>query len=133
MNERPDTIGNFVENDEIPETLIPVLKRMFLEHWPFVKTTIETIQSWAKDNPNTEIPRMIGEQPFKIGVAEGNKAVATFTQWKAQRILDTYNGFEGDDKASVDDLLRSTGGYDSMQLAIDKRIKRVNNTLVFEN
>ncbi len=133
MNEKPATVGRFLDDDEIPETLMPVLRRMFLEHWPFVKKTIDTIQSWAEEHPNEEVPRMIGDQPFKIGNAEGNKAVATFTQWKAQRILDTYNGFGGEDKAGVDELLKSVGGYDSMQLTMDKRMTRVDNKLVFES
>jgi glutathione S-transferase len=133
MNEKPESVGHFVKDDEIPETLIPVLKRLFLEHWPFVKTTIETIQTWAKENSDIEIPRMIGEQPFTIGGVEGVKAVASFTQWKAQRVLDTYQSFASDDKLSIDDFLSSVGGYDLMQLTVDKRVTRVDNKLVFEN
>ena len=133
MNEKPAEVGNFVENDEVPATLLPVIKRLFAEHWPFVTTTINTIQEWAKANPEAEIPRMVGEKPFSIGGVEGSKVVATFTQWKAQRILDSYRSFDGDNKANLDAFLTDVGGHEAMQLNIDKRMTRKHNKLVFEN
>ena len=132
MNQKPSTVGHFVENDEIPETLIPVIKRMFHEHWPFVKTTIETIQAWSQEHAGDEIPRMLGEKPFTIGQAKGVKAIATFTQWKAQRILDTYQGFDGKDKEAVDAFLHTVEGHEMMQMTFDRRMKRVDNKLQFE-
>ncbi|TDF41451.1 glutathione S-transferase [Alteromonadaceae bacterium M269] len=131
MNEKPETVGDLVSDDEIPQTLIPVIKRLFNEHWAFVKTTIDTIQEWAESNAGVEVPRMLGQKAFKMGDVEGEKAITTFTQWKTQRILDTYQAFEESDKASVDAFLESVGGYESLQLNIKKRMSRENNQLSF--
>ena len=131
MNEKPEAVGDLVSDDEIPQTLIPVIKRLFSEHWAFVKTTIDTIQEWAESNAGAEVPRMLGQKTFKMGDVEGEKAITTFTQWKTQRILDTYHAFDDNDKAKVDAFLESVGGYESLQLNIKKRMSRENNQLSF--
>lgn len=131
MNKKPDTVGQWLEGDEIPDTLVPVIKRLFKEHWPFVTSTVNTIQTWARENPGQHIPRIIGKQTFTMGDVEGRKAVTSFTQWKAQRILDSYNAFIGEDKQTLDAFLQDVGGFEGMQLSIDKRMVRKNNKLVF--
>lgn len=132
MNTAKASEGDYLANDEIPETLIPILSRMFAEQWPVLADTVKVVQNWAQRHPDEkELPRVVGKHLYTIGDVSEMRGVGSFPQWKVQRVLACYNGFEDADKATVDELLRTVGGVQYMQMAVPKPIKRENNKLFF--
>ena len=91
------------------------------------------LEQWIDQNPQiTDIPRTIGEHKFTIGGVTETRAIATFHQYKVQRIVDCYQQFDVQQKQSVDIFLQSVAGLGSMQLEIKNRLSRVNNKLVLD-
>jgi len=132
MNQPQSKIAELLPDDHIPETLLPILKRMFKEHWPVLVSTVKTIEKWAETHPDTrELPRTVGDHVFTIGEVSEQRAILTFNQWKMQRVLDCYQGFEASEKQQCDELLEQVGGLAAMQLFIKTRVERVNNKLIF--
>ncbi|AMJ93861.1 hypothetical protein AVL56_05775 [Alteromonas stellipolaris] len=132
---------NFLENDEIPATLLPLLKDMFTQQWPVLKNTAEALTDWREKNASTEntshfIPRTIGQHSFKIGRGQtGNveeqRFISSFHQYKLQRVLDVFNSIE---KPSLEltSLLEEVGGLEYIRLTVKERVAFERNRLVFE-
>jgi glutathione S-transferase len=132
---------NFIENDEIPATLLPLLKDMFTQQWPVLKSTSEALTGWREKNASNEntphfIPRTIGQHSFKIGRGEtGNveeqRFISSFHQYKLQRVLDVFNSIE-EPSLELTSLLEEVGGLEYMQLKLKDRVAIERNRLVFE-
>ncbi|WP_289027866.1 glutathione S-transferase [uncultured Paraglaciecola sp.] len=134
MNQKDVPEGAYLSNDEIPTSLIPLLERMFKEQWPVLQNTVEQLEKWGLANPqSTSIPRTIGEHSFTIGNTTDKRSIATFHQWKVQRVLKCYYQFNGAEKPSVDEFLKNMGGLECMQLHIKNWVIRKNNQLTFSN
>lgn len=129
--------GAFLPDDEVPETLLPVLRRIFEEQFPPLHHMVSAFADWIDQNPGVEIPRAIGKQSFVLKEADGTpvtgeRGMFTFEQWMLQRVLDFYHPLQGDDRQSVDTLLDEVGGRDAMQFDLRHRVARVKNQLVVE-
>ncbi|MEP4891759.1 MAG: glutathione S-transferase N-terminal domain-containing protein [Aliiglaciecola sp.] len=131
LRNTPKSVGNWVEDDKIPETLMPLLTRIFKEFWPVLMQSVEKIQEWIMDNPTVDkIPRSIGFHEFSIGGVTDKRAIMPFHQWKLQRVIDLYDGFDTDEKVKVDTFLQTSFGLQVESLPMPKRLQRINNKLV---
>ena len=130
----------FLENDEIPATLLPLLKDMFAQQWPVLKNTSEALSHWreknsSNDNTSRFIPRTIGQHTFKIGRGETENVeeqrfIFSFHQYKLQRVLDVFNSIEQPNPELMS-LLDEVGGLEYMQLKVKDRVAFEGNRLVF--
>ena len=134
MNTPAPNSGSFLPNDEIPETLLPLLEGMFAEAMPTLMASLEANAVWIEANPDTEeLPRGVGEHEFTIGGKRGTRMIRSYSQWMLQRPLDDYQALAGDDRERGDQLLAGVGGLELMQSTIRRRVTRRNNKLVAEN
>ena len=133
MNRPPQALGSWLENDEIPATLLPILTRICAELFPVLRSTVALLETWRQGNPTAEIPRFIGKHGFRIGDARGERVVMPFSQWKLQRLLDVYHGFGADEKASADAFLGTINGLTAMQTVINDKVDRKDNRLVWSS
>ena len=139
MNSRPAAaavVGStWLPNDDIPETLTPILKRMFDEFFPVLKSTIQVMAEWKDAHPvGSAIPRVVGTHAFQIGDAHEERVVASFHQWKLQRVLEIYQGFTEIEKQQVDAWLVDAVGSEAkslMSIDIPEPVTRQNNKLVW--
>ncbi len=137
MNAPEPKSGSFLANDEVPETLYPVLARIFEEQFPPLREMVSALGDWINDNPGKKIPRAIGKQAFTLKEADGTpvtgeRGMFPFSQWMLQRVLDFYVPLSGEDRQSVDTLLAQVGGKQPMQISLKRRVKREKNILVAE-
>lgn len=131
MNTPDPCSGSFLADDVVPETLLPILKRMFLECIPAMVETVAATGDWIDANPDAdEIPRAIGEHEFRIGKVREKRMIRPFQQWMFQRPLSFYQSLSGGDKDRVDGLLKEIGGYDTMQTRVRRPVKIKNYRLV---
>ncbi|MGB1580941.1 MAG: glutathione S-transferase family protein [Nevskiales bacterium] len=131
INASEQPAGEFLENDEVPETLNPLLEIIFAEHFPILSDTVQRVAQWLEEKPNrAHISRAIGEHSFRIGGVSSTRLVFPYSQWMLQRPLDCYQALEGSERSDVDAWLSHLGGLQAMQLEIPRRVERRNNRLV---
>jgi hypothetical protein len=120
-------------DDIVPETLTPIFKRMFAEHWPVLVGTASLLQQWQRENEGPGVPRIIGEQEFAIGGISETRAVLPYSIWKMQRSLDCYSMMNSDDRKNADAFLHDIGAYQALQFELPLRLTRINNKLTLAN
>ena len=131
MNTPAPNSGYFLPNDEIPETLLPVLEGMFAEGMPALLETFEANAAWLEANAGeSELPRVTGEHAFTIGGRRGKRKIRSYSQWMLQRPLDFHRSLGGADRERSETLLAKVGGEGFVDVENRWRVDRVHNRLV---
>ncbi len=120
--------GEFLPDDQIPETLLPLLARMFTEHVPVLLSTIRHIKKWSDENPGeTKVPRNIGSHSFVVEGVEGVRAILPANQWMWQRPYDLYHSVDDNSRNKINNYLSSfPGAVEAMNSTISSRLARDN-------
>lgn len=132
MNTRKPRVGDWLPDDQVPDTLFPLLQHQFETQFPVLRDTVSAVGDWIEAHPGERLPRKVGEHQFRLGAEEENRALLSFPQWKLQRPLDWYQGLDETQRGPVDEMLEKVGGREAMQMTIPHRLKRENNRLVPE-
>nr|XP_039251269.1 uncharacterized protein LOC120328793 [Styela clava]XP_039251270.1 uncharacterized protein LOC120328793 [Styela clava] len=104
------SVTDFCENDEIPESLMPILKHMMSEFAPILLSTKINLMDYIKNNvtsENRKLPRLIGTHQYTIGDVTESRSINPFNIWMWQQVTDTYQSLSKDEKSSVDSWLSS--------------------------
>ena len=112
--------GAFLPDDAIPETLLPILKRMMREQGPCLVDLVHQIAAWKEANPNTDIPRMIGMHAFSIDGTTGQRLILPYTQWMLQRAMADFDT----ENIALMDFLEDIGGSGLASLSITAPVRR---------
>lgn len=123
--------GDFLADDEIPATLIPILQRMMREMLPVLVSTAHHLQNWAAGHPGAktgaeEILRAIGMHDFILEGVKEQRAIFPFDLWMLQRPLDCIAGLEAEQRPRAADLLADVGGETLMEFPVFPRLTRRN-------
>lgn len=128
-NEIPD--GEFLDDDEIPTTLMPVLKRMASEQLPVLLDTDARLTAWRTEHIDSrEVARFIGMHKFTVEKVEGERAVLPFSLWMFRRPVDFYQSLS--DTSGVDEMLLEAGFGTALQSGLQNQLTRVDNVIVFD-
>ena len=122
--------GDFLPDDTIPETLVPVLRRLMGEHMPHLQAIARIYADWAKANPDDDIPRAVGMAPFEIEGVSGEKFASTFSLWMLERPLDFYRRLADGDRAAADALLDTIGGDGFRDFDLPAQVDFVDHRIV---
>ncbi|MFQ3245150.1 MAG: glutathione S-transferase [Arenicella sp.] len=123
--------GEFLANDEIPATLIPVLQRMAAEHLPVLLDTDARLTLWRTENIDArEVARFIGMHKFTVEKVEAERAVLPFSLWMFRRPVDFYQSLN--DTSGVDEMLLEAGFGTLLQSGLQNQLARVDNLIVFD-
>jgi glutathione S-transferase len=124
MQQPEDFDGKFLDNDVVPDTLLPILRRMFDEQLPVLVDTLRRVGKWAAEHPDANgIPRFIGKHHFKLGDVTATRYVMPFAQWMFQRPLAHYQSLSGQQKARIDPLLEQLGGLSGLNEPVAAPLK----------
>jgi glutathione S-transferase len=133
MREPDGTRESFLADDEIPETLLPILARMFKEQFPVLQQTVAALSEWLDAHPEgRKVPRGLGPLAFQLGEAKAERTMMSYQQWQLQRPLGLYQSLEGEAKTRADALLEKVGGLEPMQLELKHRLTRKRFRVVVE-
>ena len=124
MNADEIATGDFLPDDEIPDTLMPILQRMASEQVPVLLDTDRKLLVWARENPDTEIPRIIGEHNFCVQGVTSIRAILPYSLWMFQRPVDYYQSLSGEQKGSLIKLLGGTGLTGALEGGLQNRLER---------
>ncbi len=120
--------GDYLADDEVPATLMPILQRMAGEHLPVLQDTDRLLDEWKTANPDThEVPRFIGMHRFTVEGVEAERSVLPYCLWMYQRPVDFYQSV--DDKSALDAMLAEAGFGDALKAGLKNRLARPNNQL----
>jgi len=116
--------GDFLADGRVPETLYPLLKRMFDEQMPVLVDTMRRVGRWAAEHPDARgIPRFIGKHEFSLGKVKATRNVMPFAQWMYQRPLAHYQSLSADVKERIDPILDELGGLGGLNEPIIAPLK----------
>ncbi len=122
--------GDFLANDEIPDTLLPILQRMASEQLPVLLDTDQRLSEWRKLNPERkDVERFIGMHKFEVEGVEAERAVLPFSLWMFRRPVDFYKSIENTEE--VDQLLASAGFGEALKAGLANSLDKENNIVVF--
>jgi glutathione S-transferase len=122
--------GAFLFDDAVPETLEPLLARMFREQGPVLASTLARLATFTPEGEGA-LPRSIGRHEFEVEGVRGERAIYPFNAWRFQRARDQYDGLTGEPRDRADALLTKLGGRALLQTQPARRLTRVNNQLRF--
>lgn len=123
--------GELVPNDDIPTTLLPLLKRQMAEQAPVLTDTVRAFQEWTRAQPSgARVKRSLGAHEFVIGGRRGQRSIRSFALWRLQRIRDRYQLLTEPDRKRVDSLLDVIGGGELIRRPMPVRLDRRNYRLV---
>ncbi len=123
--ERPQG-GDFLPDDQIPETLTPVFQSIFGEFWPQLTATLVEVQKALPEvPPGRGFARQLGKIDIRLAGERFRLAARPYSLWMAQRPLDAFRALGPREQQSVQAWLASVGGNEAMQLDIRPRLKRM--------
>jgi glutathione S-transferase len=132
MNQSHIQQGEFIADDEIPDSLLPLLRDMFKQQWPVLRDTSNKLSEWRRTHCDEQnIPRSIGQHNFDFDGVSEQRAISSFHQYKLQRVLDTFQQFSKENKGKALALLERVGGEQYIQMSVQNRVEILNNKLVF--
>ncbi len=123
--------GQWLDDDEVPETLLPILSRMASVHLPVLQDTDRLLSAWRENNPDApEVQRIIGSHEFTVEGVTAERAVLPYCLWMFQRPVDFYQSLDEHSRtAAVDPLLEQVGFSNALQRGLQNRLVRTKNVL----
>jgi len=101
-----DGNSGFIENDEIPDSLIPLIKLIIEQQFPLLEDSTKAINQWVIENPGkNKLPQRLGESVLKIGDTSASRYNLTYPYWMYQRISDFYHELSSAEKDHVNVLI----------------------------
>ncbi|NCP63847.1 MAG: glutathione S-transferase family protein [Paraglaciecola sp.] len=123
---------NAIGDEAVPTTLVPILQSMFQQQWPELRDTVRKVADYAvRHLPTKPLPRSLGLHAFSLDGVTSQRGVFAFSQWKLQRVVDCYQGFDEHQKIQVNELLTQVDGLAALQIGFTQRVERRNNRLYY--
>ncbi len=130
--------GEFLADDELPATLLPIVRRMMRELLPVVHKTMQAVGEWVTQHPDElELPRAIGTHNFTLEAGLANevseqRAILPFLQWMWQRPLDAFQDLDASGQSAVKAWLAQAEGGHAFEPEPAVRVWRNNYKLEVE-
>ena len=131
--------SDFLANDEIPETLIPVLKILAEDFVPETLAAADLINSWlAKHQPESGAVA-VGRLAEALGTADFTLRGETITAlaqphrfYLLQRVQDIFAALAQEEQVGVADIMSDAGMSVVLSTALTRRIVRSDNLEVWD-
>lgn len=135
VGEFDDQGGEYLDDDEIPQTLIDVLKHMAIDFVPETRAAAVCINEWldSQDDlaPGTEVVRGVGLGAFELRGVTVNALAQPFRFYLLKRVQDAFDGLGDKDQAEVAALLSACDLSELLALKLSRDIGRENNLEVW--
>lgn len=135
--------GEFLSGDVVPETLLPVLRRMMSEMLPWLQNVATAFAEWVSIHPGETVPRAVGLAPFRLNssrpagrensVVQGQRLATPYSLWMLQRALDHYLSLGAIDKIEADIFLERVHGLGFRNFSLLQRVRFSNHVVSLDN
>lgn len=110
--------GEFLADDQVPETLMPILARQVREQFPVLADTVRRVGEWAIAHPDKRYPpRTLGSHRYTLQGRSAERKVQPYVQWMLQRPLRHYQTLPPEQKAKADRWLAPIGAIDTLSIS----------------
>jgi len=134
-----DAGSDFLANDEIPETLIPVLKILAEDFVPETLAAAELINSWLAEHQPESGAVAVGRLAEALGTADFTVRGETITAlaqphrfYLLQRVQDIFAVLAKEEQVGVADIMSDAGMSALLSTALTRRIVRSDNLEVWD-
>ena len=142
MNRSDADVGEFVDcslgylnDDEIPETLVAVLKHLAIDFVPETKAAADCINDWLAGQedltPGTEAQRAVGLATFDVRGITVNAIAQPYRFYLLKRVQDEVDSLNDDDRAAAVSLLEKCDMATLLDFRLSREIGRQNNLEVW--
>ena len=142
MNRSEPDIGEFLDksctylvNDEVPKTLIEVLRHFAIDFIPETNAAHQCINEWLDENKDlpsgTEAERAVGNCEFEVSGIKIDSVAQPFRFYLLKRLQDTYDGLSEKDKGDVFHLLEDCHMHEVLDFRLSRNMGRKNNLEVW--
>lgn len=125
----------FLPNDEIPSTLIEVLKHLALDFVPETKAACVFINKWLDEQENLEpgaiVERGVGTTEFETEGVEITALAQPYRFYLLARMQSAYDALSKPDKSEIDILLQACDMKDVLECRLTREIGRHENREVW--
>ncbi len=130
---------DFLPDDEVPDSLVAVLRVLAEDFVPETVAAAETINAWLADNePESGSPAVgrLAQAPGSARFSMRGETIDALAQphrfYLLQRVQDAFAALSADEKGSVDKLLNDCGMTPVITASLSRRIVRSDNLEVWE-
>ena len=131
--------NNFLANDEVPETLIPVLKILAEDFVPETLAAADLINSWLAEHQPESGAVAVGRLAEALGTADftvRGEMIAALAQphrfYLLQRVQDIFAVLAQEEQVGVADIMSDAGMSAVLSTALTRRIVRSDNLEVWD-
>jgi len=131
--------NDFLANDEVPETLIPVLKILAEDFVPETLAVADLINNWLAEHQPEAGAIAVGRLAEALGMADFSVRGETITAlaqphrfYLLQRVQDTFRALPQEDQKSVAAIMRDAGMSAVLSTALTRSIVRSDNLEVWD-
>ena len=131
--------SDFLANDEIPETLIPVLKILAEDFVPETLAAAELINSWLDEHQPEAGAVAVGRLAEALGTVDFTVRGETITAlaqphrfYLLQRVQDIFAALAQEEQVGVADIMSDAGMSAVLSTALTRRIIRSDNLEVWD-
>lgn len=122
--------GVLLDGDDLPKTLLPILKVQMAEQLPTLFATNDLLGAWASSAKSGDaVPRGFDMIPFETGGAKGQCMARSFPLWRLQTALDVLSGMSASDSQRTTAFLKAVGGEAIFDYKPAARLDRINYRL----
>ena len=143
--EFPDLAPEYLPNDELPETLEPILHYFFTDCGPEVMGMIASYNAWIEANPalpsgaviqdDQDAPTAhpsLGWFDFELRGVRIHRRDYVDAVYHFQRVLDVVAGLDGEGRERLGRIVGRAGGKELLAARLARRIKTENYRFVLE-
>jgi glutathione S-transferase len=131
--------SDFLANDEVPETLIPVLKILAEDFVPETLAAAELINSWLAEHQPESGAVAVGRLAEALGMADftvRGEMITALSQphrfYLLQRVQDVFAALAQEEQVGVADIMSDTGMSAVLSTALARRIVCSDNLEVWD-
>lgn len=125
---------DYLPGDEIPETLIELLRHLAIDFLPETRAAAETINQWLAGNdvePGTTAERAVGFAEFEVEGAPVRAIAQPYRFYLLARVQNLFEALSDQDQGDVSAMLASCGLEEVLELKLTRDIGRKNNLEVW--
>lgn len=130
-----DWDDTYLDNDEIPETLIDLLRVMAEDFVPETLADAETINAWIAEQgdiePGRPFERGVGFAEFELRGKTISALAQPYRFWRLKLAQDEYAAMSAEDRQAVDAILESCNMTPLLHATLTREIGRRDNLEVW--
>ena len=124
LDKKSNQSDQWLANDEIPATLLPILKWQLKDQLPVLEEISRSVAQWSKQNTaQDKLPRFLGRQEFILNGIPGKRMRVAYSQWMLERALQHYQDSNQEQQQNLEQWLQQEGLAQWLDISIKQPLQ----------